>query len=43
MTEYGANVSLAPSAAAVLDDKVLDAELHGDHAHFGIEDQGAVS
>jgi iron-sulfur cluster assembly protein len=37
--EHGVRVFLDPSAAAVLDDKVLDAEAHGDHSHFGIEDQ----
>ena len=37
--EHGAKVFLDPSAAAVMEDKVLDAEAHGDHFHFGIEDQ----
>jgi Fe-S cluster assembly iron-binding protein IscA len=39
VSEHGVNVFLDPAAADALDDKVLDAELHGDHAHFGISDQ----
>ena len=32
-------VFLDPSAASLLDDKVLDAEGHDDHFHFSIEEQ----
>jgi iron-sulfur cluster assembly protein len=36
---HGVNVFLDPSAAEYLEDKVLDAELHGDHAHFAVAEQ----
>ena len=36
---HGAQVFLDPSAADALADKVLDAEGHGDHYHFGILDR----
>jgi iron-sulfur cluster assembly protein len=36
ITEHGAKVFLDPSAAEALEDKLLDAELHGDHAHFSV-------
>ena len=36
---HGVNVFLDPSAAEYLEDKVLDAELHGPHAHFAISDE----
>jgi len=39
LEEHGATVYLDPAAADALDDKVLDAEAHGDHAHFGLLDQ----
>jgi iron-sulfur cluster assembly protein len=35
--EHGVLVFLDPSAADALENKVLDAELHGDHAHFSID------
>jgi iron-sulfur cluster assembly protein len=35
----GARVFLEPTAASLLDDQVLDAEWHDDHAHFAIEPQ----
>jgi Fe-S cluster assembly iron-binding protein IscA len=41
VTEHGVNVFLDPSAAEYLEDKVLDAELHGDHAHFAVAKQSA--
>src|SRR4051812_28441668 len=34
--DHGARVFLDPPSAAVLDDKILDAEIHEDHAHFSI-------
>jgi iron-sulfur cluster assembly protein len=37
--EQGITIYLDASAADALDDKILDAEPHGDHVHFGIEDQ----
>jgi len=37
--DHGVNVFLDSAAADALDDKVLDAERHGDHAHFSIEIQ----
>ncbi|TML85224.1 MAG: adhesin [Actinobacteria bacterium] len=37
--DHGVTVFLDPAAADALDDKVLDAERHGDHAHFSIENQ----
>jgi Fe-S cluster assembly iron-binding protein IscA len=37
----GVRVYLTAEAAALLDDKVLDAQAHGDHAHFSIEEQAA--
>ncbi|TML85225.1 MAG: hypothetical protein E6G08_15125 [Actinobacteria bacterium] len=36
---HGVNVFLDPSAAEYLEDKVLDAELHGDHAHFAVSER----
>ena len=36
ITQHGVDVYLDPSAADALDDKVLDAEAHGDHSHFSI-------
>jgi iron-sulfur cluster assembly protein len=36
---HGVTLFLDEQAATELDDKVLDAERHGDHAHFSIEDQ----
>jgi iron-sulfur cluster assembly protein len=38
---HGVNVFLDPSAAEYLEDKVLDAELHGDHAHFAVTERSA--
>ena len=37
--EGGAVLYLDETAAAVLDDKVLDVHAHGDHFHFSIDDQ----
>jgi Fe-S cluster assembly iron-binding protein IscA len=37
--DEGIRVFLDPTAAALLDDKVLDAEGHDDHFHFSIEEQ----
>ncbi|HEY1367041.1 MAG TPA: hypothetical protein VGF23_08010 [Gaiellaceae bacterium] len=37
--DHGAHVFLDPPSAAVLDDKILDAEIHDDHAHFSIVEQ----
>ena len=34
-------VFLDPTAASLLDDKVLDAESHDDHFHFTVEEQEA--
>lgn len=39
LEEHGAVVYLDPAAADALEDKMLDAESHGDHAHFGLLDQ----
>ena len=36
---HGVNVFLDPSAAEYLEDKVLDAKLHGNHAHFDVANQ----
>ena len=38
--EDGAKVFLDEAAAAVLADKLLDVEEHGDHFHFSLEEQG---
>ena len=38
VSDYGVTVYLDPSAADALDDKVLDAEAHGDHSHFAIRE-----
>jgi len=38
--EDGSRVFLEPRAAAMLDDKVLDARRHEDHVHFSVADQG---
>ena len=35
----GTTVYLETEAAELLDDKVLDAHLHGDHVHFELRDQ----
>ena len=37
--DQGVTIYLDPSASDALDDKLLDAEPHGDHVHFEIEDQ----
>ncbi len=37
--DQGITVYLDASASDALDDKVLDAEPHGDHVHFGIDQQ----
>jgi Fe-S cluster assembly iron-binding protein IscA len=37
--DHGVTLFLDEQAATELDDKVLDAHRHGDHAHFSIEDQ----
>ena len=37
--EGGAVVFLDETAAAVLEDKVLDVHAHGDHFHFSIDEQ----
>jgi iron-sulfur cluster assembly protein len=39
LEQHGATVYLDPAAADALEDKVLDADAHGDHAHFGLLDQ----
>ena len=39
----GATVFLDKAAAAELVDKQLDVHAHGDHVHFAIDDQDAVS
>ena len=39
VSESGVNVYLDAAAVAALDDKVLDAEAHGDHVHFSIGEQ----
>jgi iron-sulfur cluster assembly protein len=39
----GATVFLDPAAAVALADKQLDVHAHGDHFHFSIDEQGAVS
>ena len=39
----GANVFLDEAAAAVLADKQLSVHAHGDHFHFSIDEQDAVS
>jgi iron-sulfur cluster assembly protein len=39
LEDQGVTVYLDASAADALEDKILDAEPHGDHVHFGIEDQ----
>jgi iron-sulfur cluster assembly protein len=39
LEDHGATVYLDPAAADALEDKILDAEAHGDHAHFGVLDQ----
>lgn len=40
--EGSASVYLDEVAAAVLDDKTLDVEQHGDHFHFSLGEQDAV-
>lgn len=40
--EGGARVYLDEMVAPALDDKVLDAELHGDHVHFTLRDQPKI-
>ena len=37
--DHGVNLFLDEEAAKELDDKMLDAHRHGDHAHFSVEDQ----
>src|SRR5262245_34140250 len=37
--DHGAHVFLDAPSAAALEDKVLDAEIHEDHAHFAIIEQ----
>jgi iron-sulfur cluster assembly protein len=37
--EDGTRVFLEPAAAALLDDKVLDAHRHDDHVHFNLLEQ----
>jgi Fe-S cluster assembly iron-binding protein IscA len=37
--EDGTRVFLEPTAASLLDDKVLDAQRHDDHFHFSLGDQ----
>ena len=39
--DEAARVFLDPTAASLLDDKMLDAEGHDDHFHFSIEDLSA--
>jgi iron-sulfur cluster assembly protein len=39
LNAHGVNVFLDASAAAALEHKILDAELHGDHAHFSLDDR----
>jgi iron-sulfur cluster assembly protein len=39
--ERGAVLYLDETAAAALDDKLLDIEAHGDHLHFSLEQQDA--
>jgi iron-sulfur cluster assembly protein len=41
--EGGARVYLDEMVAPALDDKILDAELHGDHVHFTLRDAQAGS
>jgi Fe-S cluster assembly iron-binding protein IscA len=40
LDEDGLRLFLEPEAASLLDDKILDAEPHGDHYHFRLDDQG---
>jgi hypothetical protein len=37
--EGGVVVFLDPTAAELLDDKILDAHAHGDHVHFSLDEQ----
>jgi Fe-S cluster assembly iron-binding protein IscA len=37
--EGGVVVFLDPTAAELLDDKILDAHAHGDHVHFSVDEQ----
>ena len=39
VSEGGATVFLDETAAAVLDDRTLDVEAHGDHFHFSLDEQ----
>jgi Fe-S cluster assembly iron-binding protein IscA len=39
LDEDGLRLFLEPEAASLLDDKILDAEQHGDHYHFRLDDQ----
>jgi iron-sulfur cluster assembly protein len=41
VSDGGAKVFLDEAAAAVLADKTLDVEEHGDHFHFSLDDQSA--
>ena len=43
MNEDGLRLFLEPEAASMLDDKILDAELHDDHYHFRLDDQEDAS
>jgi iron-sulfur cluster assembly protein len=37
--DHGAHVFLDGPSAAALEDKILDAEIHEDHAHFSIRER----
>ena len=39
LDDGGTRVFLEPEAALLLDGKILDAERHGDHYHFRLDDQ----
>jgi iron-sulfur cluster assembly protein len=39
VSAHGANVFLDASAAEALEEKVLDAQAHGDHSHFSVSDR----
>jgi iron-sulfur cluster assembly protein len=39
LDEGDVRLFLDPAASELLDDKVLDAEAHGDHFHFSIDEQ----
>jgi Fe-S cluster assembly iron-binding protein IscA len=42
LDDDGSRVFLEAGAAALLDDKILDAQRHEDHYHFTLEDQDAA-